>query len=108
MYPHSVAFRLRSCGRRAAASGLLVTEPVSLPWEVCGCEGSNGGGNAGGKPAAAAVLAPEEARVTGEETERAAFSGEGVLYEFGEARARNRQICRICPAPHPLTRRPHH
>ncbi len=25
--------------------------------------------------------------MTGEETERAAFSGEGVLYEFGEARA---------------------
>ena len=34
------------------------------------------------------MLAPEEARVTGEEAERAAFSGEGVLYEFSaEVRA---------------------
>lgn len=44
-------------------------------------------GCAGSRPAPAVALAPEEARVTGEEAERAAFSGDGVLYEFGEARS---------------------
>lgn len=50
--------------------------------------GPSGGSSLGGRTSAAAVLAPEEARVTGEEAERAAFSGEGVLYEFSaEVRA---------------------
>ncbi|KAK9830926.1 hypothetical protein WJX81_006430 [Elliptochloris bilobata] len=108
-------FRFQPAGRAVGAGGgfSFATAPASAGFpSVQSIFGSSGpaaatslfggtAGSGGGRATPAVALAPEEARVTGEEAERAAFSGDGVLYEFGEGqwRERGRGELRVNVAP---------